>query len=94
MKEPELGAGIDPGMAINPFPSSIWIRRDSNPKPLDHESSLLTTRPDCRPFYFFRLSCNCKSVLTCYLQKKFSTLPSFAKSSTKKQVKGKIFRNI
>jgi hypothetical protein len=23
MNEPELGAGIDPGMAFNPFPSSI-----------------------------------------------------------------------
>jgi len=26
---PELGAGIDPGMALTPFPSSIG--RDSNP---------------------------------------------------------------
>ncbi len=34
MNEPELGAGIDPGMAFNPFPSSIWIRQDSNPQPL------------------------------------------------------------
>ncbi len=43
MSEPELGARIDPGMAFNPFPSSIWIRQDSNPQPLNRESSLLTT---------------------------------------------------
>ncbi len=51
MNEPELGAGIDPGMAFNPFPSSILVktRQDSNSQPLDHESSLLTTRPDLRP---------------------------------------------
>jgi hypothetical protein len=49
MNEPELGAGINPGMAFNPFPSSIWIRQDSNRQPLDRESSLLTTRPDLRP---------------------------------------------
>ena len=43
--EPELGAGIDPGMAFNPFPSSILdkTRQDSNPQPLDRESSPLTT---------------------------------------------------
>jgi hypothetical protein len=49
MNEPELGAGINPGMAFNPFHSSIWIRRDSNPQPLDCEFSSLTTRPDLRP---------------------------------------------
>ncbi len=49
MNEPELGAGIDPGMAYNQFPSSVWIRRDTNPQPLDCESSSLTTRPDLRP---------------------------------------------
>ncbi len=57
MNEPELGAGINPGMAFNPFPSSILVktRQDSNSQPLDYESSLLTTRPDLRPFgpYFF-----------------------------------------
>jgi hypothetical protein len=63
MNEPELGAGIDPGMAFNPFPSSIWIRQDLNPQPLDCESSSLTTRPDLRPyllvFYVFMyLTCN------------------------------------
>ncbi len=44
MNEPELGAGIDPGMAFNPFPSSILdkTRQDSNPQPLDRESSPLT----------------------------------------------------
>jgi len=31
--EPELGAGIDPGMALTPLPSSIgW---GSNPRPSD-----------------------------------------------------------
>jgi hypothetical protein len=49
MNEPELGARIDPGMAFNPFPSSIWIRRDLNPQPIDRESSSLTTRPDFCP---------------------------------------------
>ncbi len=34
MNEPELGAGIDPGMAFKSFPSSIWIRQDLNPQPL------------------------------------------------------------
>ncbi len=52
MNKPELGAEINPGMAFNPFPSSIWIRQDSNPQPLDCESSLLTTRPDLRPKSF------------------------------------------
>ncbi len=43
--EPELGAGIDPGMAFDPFPSRILdkTRWDSNPQPLDRESSPLTT---------------------------------------------------
>jgi hypothetical protein len=51
MNEPELGAGIDPGMAFNPFPSSILVmtRQDLNPQPLHRESSPLTTRPDLRP---------------------------------------------
>ncbi len=51
MNEPELGAEIDPGLAFNPFPSSILdkTRRDLNPQPLDHESSPLTTRPDLCP---------------------------------------------
>ncbi len=52
MNEPEFGGGIDPGMALNPFPSSILdkTRQDLNPQPLDRESSLLTTRPDLRPY--------------------------------------------
>jgi hypothetical protein len=51
MNDPELGLGIDPSIAFNPFPSSILdkTRRDSNPQPLDHESSPLTTRPDLSP---------------------------------------------
>ncbi len=51
MKEPELGAGINPGLAFNPFPSSILYktRQDLNPQPLDRESIPLTTRPDLRP---------------------------------------------
>ncbi len=51
MNEPELGAGIDPGMAFNQFPFSIWIRQDSNPQPLDSESSSVTTRPDSRRIF-------------------------------------------
>ncbi len=45
MNEPELGAGIAPGIAFNP--SSIFdkTRRDSNPQPLDCESSPLTLAP-------------------------------------------------
>ena len=38
---------IDPGIVLTPFPSSI--RWDSNPQPLDPESSSLSTRPDLRP---------------------------------------------
>ncbi len=74
LNEPELGAGIDPGMAFNPFPSSIWIRRDLNPQLLDRESSSLTTRPDLRPqtckVYFDLLllkyfGCQCQSEPFC-----------------------------
>ncbi len=47
INEPGLGAGVDPGMALTPFPSSIeW---DSNPRPFNHESSSPTSRPDFRP---------------------------------------------
>ncbi len=51
MNEPELGAGIDPCMAFNPFPSSFLDKtsRDLSRQPLDLESSPLTTRPDLRP---------------------------------------------
>jgi hypothetical protein len=55
--EPELGAGIDPGMAFNPFPSSILdkMRQDSNPQPLDCELSPLS-RPDLHPsMWYFSL---------------------------------------
>jgi len=37
--EPELGKGIDPGMALTPLPSSIGQR--SNPQPSDREPSAL-----------------------------------------------------
>ncbi len=59
MNERELGAGIDPGMAFNPFPSSILVktRRDLNPQPLDRESSPLTTRLDFSPFKSLTLLC-------------------------------------
>jgi len=51
LNEPRFGAGIDPGIALTPFPSSIgW---DSNPQLSNHESSLLTTRPDFRSFFSF-----------------------------------------
>jgi len=36
---PELGAEIDPGMALTPLPSSIG--RGSNPQPSDREPSAL-----------------------------------------------------
>jgi hypothetical protein len=37
--EPELGVGIDPGMALTPVPSSIgW---GLNPRPSDREPSAL-----------------------------------------------------
>jgi hypothetical protein len=51
MNEPELGIGINPGMAFNPFPSSNLdkTRQDSNPQPLDRESSPITTRSDLHP---------------------------------------------
>ncbi len=37
--ELELGAGINPGMALTPLPSSI--RLGLNPRPSDHEPSAL-----------------------------------------------------
>jgi len=37
--EPELGAEIDPGMALTPLPSSIG--RGSNPQPSDREPRAL-----------------------------------------------------
>ncbi len=37
--EPELGVGVDPGMALTPLPSSIG--RGLNPRPSDHEPSAL-----------------------------------------------------
>jgi len=40
-------------MALSPFPSRIgW---DSNPRPSNSESSLLTTRPDFNPYPFIHL---------------------------------------
>ncbi len=37
--EPEKGAGIDPGMALTPLPSSIG--RGSNPQPSDREPNAI-----------------------------------------------------
>ena len=37
--EPELGVGVDPGMALTPLQSSIG--QGSNQQPSDHESSAL-----------------------------------------------------
>jgi hypothetical protein len=54
MNEPELGAGIDPGMAWH-FHLVLRIRQDSNPKPLGRESSSLATRPDLRSSNIGRL---------------------------------------
>jgi len=39
--EPESGVGIDPGMALTPFPSSILD--EARFEPFDCETSLLTT---------------------------------------------------
>ncbi len=48
----ELATGIDPGMALIPFPSIVfWKRQDSNPQLFIRDSSLLTTRPDLSPLY-------------------------------------------
>jgi len=46
--EPELGAGINLGLALTPFPSSFG--RDLNPQPSNRESSMLTTRTDFCPY--------------------------------------------
>ncbi len=51
MHVPGLGAEIDPGMALTPFPPSIVmdeIRTHDLPI-VSRESSMLTTRPDFRP---------------------------------------------
>ena len=40
--EPELGVGIDPGMALTPLPSSIG--RGSNPRPSDREPNSSETK--------------------------------------------------
>jgi len=37
--EPELGVGIDPGMALTPLPSSIG--QGLNPQPSNHEQGAL-----------------------------------------------------
>jgi hypothetical protein len=48
MNEPELGAGIDPGMAVidDHFHLVLWMRQDQNPQSLDRESSSLTTNTE------------------------------------------------
>ncbi len=46
--EPELGAEIDPGMALTPLPSSIGL--ELNPRPSDCEPSNLPL--DRSPFSF------------------------------------------
>jgi len=48
--EPELGAGIDPGMFLTPLPSSIG--QASNPRPSDIEPSTL---PLDHIFRFFKI---------------------------------------
>ncbi len=47
--EPELGTGINPGMAFTPFPCSILNETRFEPTPLVLELSLTTTRPDFTP---------------------------------------------
>ncbi len=53
--ESELGAGMNPGMAlyVDHFHLVYWIRRDSNPQSWDHEWSSPTIRPDLCPNHFF-----------------------------------------
>ncbi len=49
-----MGAGIDPAWLFSHFHLVYWIWRDLDPQPLDHESSLLTTRPEqcpIKPYY-------------------------------------------
>jgi len=46
--EPELGVGINPGMALTPLPSSIG--QGSNPQPSDHEPSALPLDHSFRHF--------------------------------------------
>jgi len=48
LNEPELATGIDPGMALTQFPSSIG--QDLNLRPSNHEQSTLITRPDFSPY--------------------------------------------
>jgi len=43
--EPELGVGIDPGMALTPLQSSIG--QGSNPRPSDRELSALPHDHSC-----------------------------------------------
>jgi hypothetical protein len=45
---PELGAGIDPGMALTPFPSRVLD--ETSFEPTTSGSFSLTTRLDCRPY--------------------------------------------
>ncbi len=56
--EPELGAGIDPGMALNVdhFHLVYWIRQNSNSQPSDRQLSLLTTRLDFAHVYRMMIS--------------------------------------
>jgi hypothetical protein len=58
--EPELGAGINPGMVLNVdhFHLVFWIRQDLNSQPLDCESSWLTTRLDLRPVVNTFMECS------------------------------------
>ncbi len=46
--EPELGVGIDHGMALTPLPSSIG--QGLNPQPSDREPSALPLDKGFRPF--------------------------------------------
>ncbi len=58
LNEPGLGAESNPGMALTPFPS-CRMGQDSNPRPFDRESSLLSTRPGFCPqvsFFPFKIT--------------------------------------
>ncbi len=59
--EPELGVGIDPGMALTPLPSSIG--RGLNSQPSDREPSALPLDHGFRrTWHYYRFSGTCCSL--------------------------------
>jgi hypothetical protein len=72
--EPELGVGIDPGMALTPLPSSIG--QGLNPRPSDCEPSTLpldhsfrSGKPKCYLSFFRSVSeLEMENVFFCYMK--------------------------